>query len=65
MLEVAERGGALTVDPRKPSELAAAMKLLLTDDGELERLEREARSRTWPTWDAYAADLWDHLVPGS
>jgi hypothetical protein len=41
------------------------MKILLTDDKELERLEREAHSRTWPTWDAYAADLWDHLVPGS
>lgn len=62
MLEIAEGGGALTVDPRDDAALAAAMRALLTDDVLHHELTVQARGRTSRTWDQYAAETWDYLV---
>ena len=65
MREVGEGGGAMMVDPRVPSEIADAMRRLLTDPIELNRLGLEAKARQWPTWKTYSADVWTHLVAPS
>jgi glycosyltransferase involved in cell wall biosynthesis len=62
MAEIASGGGALLVDPRNVDELEEQMRRLLTDDELLERLEREARSRDFGSWDRYAEDVWSFLV---
>lgn len=62
MAEIAAGGGALTVDPRDDHEIADAMRRLVTDDGLLEQLEKEARQRPSRTWDDYAREAWSVLV---
>lgn len=62
MLEIAVEGGALTVDPHDPHDLADAMRVLLTDDERLARLEREALARPRRTWDDYAHEVWECLT---
>jgi len=61
-LEIAERGGCLTVDPRDDAALAEAMRSLLTDPALLQRLRDEAVATPVRTWQAYADDLWQALV---
>ncbi len=60
--EIAALGGCVTVDPRNDDEITAAMRRLLTDPAELERLRQEAAARPVRTWDEYADELWDFLV---
>ena len=60
--EVGAEGGVLLVDPRDDDDLAAAMRCLLTDDAELDRLRQQARDRPVRTWDDYARELWQCLV---
>ena len=62
MAEAAGFGGAVTVDPRDPSDLERAMRALLTDDVGLAELAGRARSLRWKTWDEYAAETWHHLA---
>gem|GEM_PF-841946 len=62
MAEIAAGGGAVTVDPRDPAAVLAAMATLLTDDAEHARLAAEAQARRWGTWDDYAGSLWEELV---
>ncbi len=62
MLEIAQGGGALTVDPRDEADLARALAALLTDDALHHDLAMQARSRVARTWDQYAAEAWDYLV---
>ena len=57
MAELAEGGGALTVDPRDDHDLRDAMRALLTDDALHLRLREEAAARPPRTWDTYAAEL--------
>ena len=64
LAEIAEGGGCVTVDPRDPDAVEAAMRNLLDDDALLARLRQEATSRTWKTWDHYAKETWDHLTGG-
>ncbi len=61
--EITADGGALLVDPRDDHALAAAMRTLLTDDAELERLATQARGRPTRTWDEYADQAWQILNP--
>lgn len=61
--EITADGGALLVDPRDDHALAAAMRTLLTDDAELERLAKQARGRPPRTWDEYADQVWQILNP--
>lgn len=61
--EIAADGGALLVDPRDDHALAAAMRTLLTDDAELDRLAKQARGRPTRTWDEYADEVWRILNP--
>jgi hypothetical protein len=60
--EIAVGGGCLPVDPRDDEAIAAAMRLLLTDQDELRRLRSEASHRTTRTWDDYAAELWTEMA---
>ena len=60
--EVAAGGGALLIDPRDDLALLSALRRLLTDDDELERLRREIATRPSRSWDDYAGDLWASVV---
>ncbi|TIH37815.1 glycosyltransferase [Subtercola vilae] len=60
--QIADGGGCLTVDPRNDQSIVDAMRLLLTDDVERERLAAEARARVPRTWNDYATELWHELV---
>jgi len=62
MREIAVGGGALMVDPRDDHALAGAMRVLLTDDAELNRLSEQALRRPVRSWDTYAAQAWDVLM---
>ena len=62
MREIASDGGALLVDPRDDHALTAAMRTLLIDDHELQRLSAQAAQRSIRTWDTYAAQVWDMLT---
>jgi glycosyltransferase involved in cell wall biosynthesis len=55
--ESARGGGCLTVDPPDADGLAAAMARLLHDQTARAELAREARARTFRTWDDCARDL--------
>ncbi len=57
--EIAERGGALTIDPRDDAALEDAMKRLLVDDALLDRLRQECASLVPRSWQQYADELWD------
>lgn len=60
--EIAEGGGAVTVDPRNDQALAAAMRRLLTDDSEITRLRAEILQRAERSWQVYADELWNCIV---
>jgi glycosyltransferase involved in cell wall biosynthesis len=60
--EIAADGGCIAVDPRDDDQLINAMRSLLVDDVELDRLLAECRSRPAHTWDEYADELWNVLV---
>lgn len=62
MAEIAEGGGAVTVDPRDVGAVRSAMAELLSDGVRLAELRREAAQRQWLTWDDYARQLWGDLV---
>jgi len=62
MRELAAAGGALTIDPHDDAALVTAMRTLLTDAGELERLRLQIADRTLREWDDYAAELWAALI---
>ena len=63
MAEIGSHGGAVLVSPRDPLAIKDAMHELLTDDFRLSELTREAQARSWRTWDSYAREVWEHLVP--
>jgi glycosyltransferase involved in cell wall biosynthesis len=65
MREITADGGARLVDPRSDHAVAGAMRTLLTDDAELERLAKQARRRPTRTWDSYADEVWRILNPES
>ena len=58
MAEIAVGGGCLLVDPRDDQAIADAMRVLLTDDAQLDELRGQARGRELRTWDEYAEHLW-------
>jgi glycosyltransferase involved in cell wall biosynthesis len=62
MRELAAAGGALTIDPHDDAALVTAMRTLLTDAGELERLRLQIADRPLREWDDYAAELWAALI---
>ncbi|MGY5885427.1 glycosyltransferase family 4 protein [Modestobacter lacusdianchii] len=63
MAETAAAGGAVTVDPTDDLAIAAEMRRLLTDDALIDELRRAAAARPPRTWDDYARQSWDALVP--
>ena len=62
MLEIAEGGGTLLVDPHDDLSVADAMRRLLTHPPTLRRLRQEAEARPARTWDEYAAEAWAALT---
>jgi glycosyltransferase involved in cell wall biosynthesis len=64
-LEIADGGGALVVDPQDDCAVAEQMRRLLTDDTLLQDLRDEAARRPARTWDDYARELWQALVPAA
>ncbi|MFT3853917.1 MAG: FkbM family methyltransferase [Ilumatobacteraceae bacterium] len=62
MLEIAEGGGALAVDSRDSVLVEQAMRTLLEDQPEYDRLAAQAAARTFPSWTQYTERLWDELV---
>lgn len=65
LAEITVDGGALLVDPRDDHAIAGALRTLLTDDAERERLADQARRRPERTWDTYADEVWGILGPPS
>ena len=63
--EIAARGGCLVVDPRDDHQLAAAIRTMLTDPATYARLRTEAGAAPVRTWETYANELWEALVPGN
>jgi glycosyltransferase involved in cell wall biosynthesis len=61
--EIADGGGALVVDPLDDEAIAGQMRRLLTDDALVARLRDEATRRPPRTWEDYARELWDALLP--
>jgi glycosyltransferase involved in cell wall biosynthesis len=62
MRELASTGGSLMIDPDDDHSLENAMRILLTDDVELDRLRAQLASRPARDWDDYARELWAILV---
>lgn len=60
--EIADGGGAVTVDPTDDQAIADQMRRLLTDDQVIATLREQALRRPPRTWDDYAHDLWHALV---
>jgi glycosyltransferase involved in cell wall biosynthesis len=60
--DIAADGGCLTVNPRSDASIMDAMRLLLTDDAEVQRLRDEIRQRPTRSWDDYARESWAQLV---
>ncbi|MCM6761771.1 glycosyltransferase family 4 protein [Rathayibacter sp. ZW T2_19] len=63
LAEIARDGGCVTVDPGDDDALLDAMRELLSSDERIEQLRAEALARPVRTWDDYAQELWDALVP--
>jgi len=62
--EIADQGGCLVVDPRDDDAISDALRRLLTDREERDRLQAEIRDRPVRTWAEYAEELWSWLVEG-
>ncbi len=60
--EVAQRGGALFIDPRQQNSVTSGMRALLTDRALRDRLANEAAGAVSTTWESYAAQTWAFLV---
>ena len=63
-LEIAELGGCLVFDPRDDDDVTDAVRRLLTNPDERQRLRAEAAARPVRTWDEYASELWAFLCAG-
>ncbi len=62
MAEIADGGGALTVDARSVDDLQHAMTELLIDDDAYQELRAAAADREWTTWEQYSDQLWGALM---
>jgi glycosyltransferase involved in cell wall biosynthesis len=60
--ELAAGGGVRTIDPHDDLALVGAMRDLLVDDVELEKLRDQILQRPTRDWDDYAGELWSALV---
>lgn len=60
--EIADGGGAITVDPFDDQAIADQMRRLLTDDQLVADLREQSLRRPRRTWDDYARDLWTALL---
>ena len=62
MRELGEGHGALVVDPHDPTAMSDALERLLTDDELHAELVALSDSLPRPSWDDYAAQLWQLVV---
>lgn len=62
MADNARYGGCLLVDPRDPTQIAEAIRRILTDSDLADTLRRQALAAPTRSWDHYAEQAWDFLV---
>jgi glycosyltransferase involved in cell wall biosynthesis len=62
MQELARTGGALLIDPRDDSQIAAAIESVLFDSRVQARLRKEALAVPRRSWGEYESELWDYFV---
>jgi glycosyltransferase involved in cell wall biosynthesis len=60
--EIGLAGGTVLIDPRDDSALVDAMRELLTDPAQVQKLRDEIPTRPTRTWDDYSRELWTCLV---
>ncbi|MFT4028609.1 MAG: glycosyltransferase family 1 protein [Protaetiibacter sp.] len=65
LAEIAAAGGCVVVDPDSVGEIADALRRLLTDDAERDRLRLEIAKRPQRSWDDYARTLWQIIERGA
>jgi glycosyltransferase involved in cell wall biosynthesis len=65
MREIAEGGGCLTVDPRSPEAIEAAMISLLTDRELHEKLRSEISRRAFRSWSDCASEMFEFFASPS
>lgn len=63
MKEVGAAGGTLFVNPRDDDEIVAALESILTDDVLCRDLGHAAMATPARSWDEYARETWDYLLP--
>jgi glycosyltransferase involved in cell wall biosynthesis len=63
MREIASQGGALLADPRRDQSIIDALRRLLTDRPLRDQLAGAAATMTRRSWDQYAQETWEYLVP--
>jgi Glycosyl transferases group 1 len=63
MQEIAGHGGALLVDARSDRSITEALRRVLTDGALRNQLAAEAASLPRRSWDDYARETWEYLVP--
>lgn len=61
MAEQAASGGVLRVNPRDLTSVTNAIRQLLTDDPQLNKLKAQLKTRNHPTWTQYATTLWTEI----
>ena len=62
MLEIANRGGSIAVNPADDNAIAEAFRDLLQEKSLRDRLADEAARLQWRSWDDYARETWEFLV---
>lgn len=65
MLEIAGRGGTITVDPADDDAIADALRRLLQSRALRDQMASEAARLNWRTWDDYARETWEFLAEGA
>ncbi|GGF14208.1 hypothetical protein GCM10011399_05090 [Subtercola lobariae] len=65
MKEIAERGGAILVDPRDDDDIYRAIKAGLVDDVLHARLVAESADQPARGWSEYADELWHYFESGA
>jgi glycosyltransferase involved in cell wall biosynthesis len=59
--EVAEQGGCLLIKDGEPGSIADGMRRLIEDEAELEVLIKEAKERSYRSWDDQASEMLDFI----
>lgn len=64
MADLGKGKGAILIDPRSTADLPTAMRTLLTNEKELNRLKLETKKFVGKSWDDYASETWNYFTQG-